>query len=177
MYRVLAGGLALAFALTGSPVAADPGPRLGMEMGVGWSQERPRRVSRDATMRPVGVTRSPQKAVAYLLELAEQRAGGYWRQCLRLADDAYLPEGPRVGTALDQWRRAKSAGVAHLKDPEPPAGAQMFWDPGHAAGHVATYVGDGKAVTNMPDGTVKAVAWRRMNEWGPYLGWAQPYYE
>ena len=29
----------------------------------------------------------------------------------------------------------------------------------------------------LPDGTVKAVAWRRMNEWGPYLGWAQPYYE
>ena len=53
----------------------------------------------------------------------------------------------------------------------------MFWDPGHAAGHVATYVGDGKAVTNMPDGTVQMINWHRMDDWGPYLGWAPPYYK
>lgn len=177
MHRIVSGGFVVALALTGSPVAADPGLGVGMEVGAGWSRKREARVSRSMTMRPVGVTRSPEKAVAQLLELAEQRAGGYWRQCLRLADDAYQPKGPRVDTALNQWRRAKSAGVAHPKDPEPPIGAQMFWDPGHSAGHVATYVGDDKAVTNMPDGTVKAVAWRRMNDWGPYLGWAPPYYK
>lgn len=177
MRRVLSGGLVLTFALAVAPAAADPGLNLGIEVGAGWSQDRQQRVSRSLPLRPVGVSRSPAKAVAYLLELAEQRADGYWRQCLRLADDAYMPKGSRVDTALNQWRRAKSAGVAHPKDPEPPLGAQMFWDPGHSAGHVATYVGDDKAVTNMPDGTVKAVAWRRMNEWGPYLGWAPPYYE
>lgn len=177
MRRVLSGGLVLTFALAVAPAAADPGLNLGIEVGAGWSQDRQQRVSRSLPLRPVGVSRSPAKAVAYLLELAEQRADGYWRQCLRLADDAYMPKGSRVDTALNQWRRAKSAGVAHPKDPEPPLGAQMFWDPGHSAGHVATYVGDDMAVTNMPDGTVKAVAWRRMNEWGPYLGWAPPYYE
>jgi hypothetical protein len=67
--------------------------------------------------------------------------------------------------------------VAYRKDPYPPLGAQMFWNPGHDSGHIATYVGDGKAVTNMPDGSVKAVKWREMNHWGPYLGWAEPYYK
>ena len=82
-----------------------------------------------------------------------------------LADDAYMPKGPRLGSAFEQWRRAKDAGVARLKDRNPPVGAQMFWDPVHSAGHIATYVGDGKAVTNMPDGSVKAINWRAMNDW------------
>ena len=80
-------------------------------------------------------------------------------------------------TSLEEWHRAKDAGVADPKDPDPPVGAQMFWDPGHYAGHIATYVGDGRAVTNMPDGSVKAIKWRSMNDWGPYLGWASPYYK
>ena len=41
----------------------------------------------------------------------------------------------------------------------------------------ATYVGDDKAVTNMPDGSVEMIKWREMNDWGPYLGWAPPYYK
>lgn len=175
--RALSAGLVLTCALTGSPVAADPGLRLGVAMGVGWTQDRDPRGSGRTLMRPANVTRSPRKAVAFLLDLARQRTGGYRRECLRLADDAYLPKGSRLPAALKQWRRAKRAGVVHVKDPEPPLGAQMFWDPPtHSAGHVATYVGDGKAVTNMPDGTVKVVAWRRMNKWGPYLGWSPPYY-
>jgi hypothetical protein len=144
---------------------------------VSWpAPDRDPRASRSA-LHPKGTTRGPARAVAYLLELAEARAGGYWGQCLKLADDAYMPTGPRVQSAFAQWHRAKDAGVAHPKDPEPPLGAQMFWDPGHASGHVATYVGDGKAVTNMPDGSVKAIKWREMNDWGPYLGWADPYYK
>lgn len=161
-----------------SPAAArvkDTG--VGTEIGVGWSKERALRVSRAAAFDPVGVTRTPEQAVVYLRKLAQARTGGYWSQCLKLADDAYMPRGPRVGTAFDQWYRAKEAGVAHPKDHYPPLGAQMFWDPGHSAGHIATYVGDGKAVTNMPDGSVKAIRWREMNDWGPYLGWADPYYK
>jgi hypothetical protein len=37
-------------------------------------------------------------------------------------------------------------------------------------------VGDGKVVTNMPGGSVEIVDWHELNEWGPYLGWANPYY-
>jgi len=177
MRRLLCAGILALLCLGMTPAQAAPGFGTGTELGAGWSWDRELRVSRDEPMRPVGVTRSPQKAVAYLEQLAEDRAGGYWRECLRLADDAYMPKGPRVATAFDQWRRAKRAGVAHPDDREPPPGAQMFWDPGHDAGHVATYVGDDRAVTNMPDGTVKSIKWREMNDWGPYLGWAPPYYK
>jgi len=41
---------------------------------------------------------------------------------------------------------------------------------------IATYVGNGKAVTNMPGGAVKKINWKKMNSWGYYLGWAEPYY-
>mgnify|MGYP003800762077 CR=1 FL=1 len=176
--RVLVTGCCLAV-LVASPAAAQGKDETGLGTGVGvsWSKERAARISRAAAFDPVGTTRSPREAVAYLLRLAEQKTGGYWGQCLKLADDAYMPKGPRLGDAFAQWHRAKDAGVAYPKDEYPPLGAQMFWDPGHAAGHVATYVGDGKAVTNMPDGTVKAIEWRRMNHWGPYLGWADPYYK
>ncbi len=150
---------------------------LGSGIDVSWSRERAAQISRAASFRPVGTTRSPEEAVKYLVKLAEAGTGGYWGLCLTLADDAYMPDGPRVNNAFAQWYRAKEAGVAHPKDPYPPLGAQMFWDPGHASGHIATYVGDGKAVTNMPDGTVKAIKWHKMDEWGPYLGWADPYYK
>jgi hypothetical protein len=164
--------------MAASPAAArtkDLG--VGTDVGVSWSKERAARISRAAEFKPVGVSRSPREAVAYLRELAESGAGGYWNLCLKMADDAYMPRGPRLQSAAAQWKRAKSAGVAYRKDPYPPLGAQMFWNPGHDSGHIATYVGDGKAVTNMPDGSVKAVKWREMNHWGPYLGWAEPYYK
>jgi hypothetical protein len=177
MNRIVCGGFIIGLVLVGSPAMADPDLGVGTEVAVGWSQERQPRVSRSDEMRPIGTTRSPEKAVAYLQDLAADEVGGYWGACLRLADDAYMPKGPRLGTAFEQWRRSKDAGVAHPKDSDPPLGAQMFWDPGHAAGHIATYVGDGRAVTNMPDGTVQEIKWHRMDDWGPYLGWAPPYYK
>lgn len=163
--------------LLAAPAAARPlDLDVGSDVGAAWQHERETPVSRSA-LNPVGTTRSPARAVAYLLGMAEAQATGYWGKCLTLADDAYMPRGPRVQTAFEQWYRAKDAGVAHPKDTDPPLGAQMFWDPGHYAGHIATYVGDGKAVTNMPDGSVKAIHWQKMNDWGPYLGWADPYYK
>ena len=171
---ILGAGLSVLFA---TPAVARPiDLDLQSEAGVSWSHDRTPAVSRSA-LHPVGTTRSPARAVAYLLSLAQAHTTGYWGRCLTLADDAYMPRGPRLQTAFDQWYRAKDAGVAHPKDEDPPLGAQMFWDPGHYAGHIATYVGDGKAVTNMPDGSVRAIDWHRMNDWGPYLGWADPYYK
>lgn len=129
------------------------------------------------SMQPVGTTRSRKEAVEYLLGLAEAKTGGYWQQCQRLADDAYMPDGPRVASATVQWQRAVEAGVARVKDEEPPVGAQMFFDPGHESGHVVTYIGDDRVVSNLEDGTVGVVKWRKVEEWGPYLGWAPPYYK
>lgn len=128
-------------------------------------------------MRTRGTTYSPTKAADRLESWAKKGTRGYHNQCLRLADNAYQPKGGRTSTALSQWNRAKKHGFAHRKDRNPPIGAQMFWKTSNPAGHIATYVGNGKAVTNMPGGKVKKVNWKVMNKWGPYLGWAEPYYK
>ncbi len=127
-------------------------------------------------MRTRGTTYSPTRAADRLENWAQKGVSGYHNGCLRLADNAYQPKGARTGTALSQWKRAKNHGYAHPGDRKPPVGAQMFWRTSNPAGHIATYVGNGKAVTNMPGGAVKKIDWTRMNDWGPYLGWAEPYY-
>lgn len=127
-------------------------------------------------MRTKGVTYSPEKAADRLEGWAAKGVSGYHNRCLQLADNAYQPKGGRTSTALSQWKRAKAKGYAHPGDSKPPVGAQMFWRTSNPAGHIATYVGNGKAVTNMPGGTVKKIDWTNMNDWGPYLGWAEPYY-
>lgn len=124
-----------------------------------------------------GTTHSARAAVSRLKRWAADGVGGYHDQCLRLADDAYGVVSGRTSTALAQWDRARGAGVAHPGSRDIPLGAQMFWRSSHPAGHVATYVGDGKVVSNMPGGAVELVKWRTMDEWGPYLGWAPPYYK
>jgi hypothetical protein len=127
-------------------------------------------------MRAKNTRYSPTTAAARLETWAKRGVNGYHDQCLRLADNAYQPRGGRTGTALSQWNRAKKKGFGHPRDTRPPIGAQMFWRTSNPAGHIATYVGNGKAVTNMPGGKVKKINWKVMNKWGPYLGWAEPYY-
>ncbi len=127
-------------------------------------------------MRTKGTTYSPVKAADRLESWAAKGVSGYHNRCLQLADNAYQPKGGRTSTALSQWNRAKAKGYGHPGDTNPPVGAQMFWRTSNPAGHIATYVGNGKAVTNMPGGAVKKIDWKKMNDWGPYLGWAEPYY-
>jgi hypothetical protein len=130
-----------------------------------------------APMRGVGVAYSPKEAAARLVKWASAGTGGYAHQCLRLADDAY-GGSERVGRAIDQWYRAKAAGYAHPKDKNPPIGAQLFWWTNNDARHIATYVGGGKVVTNVTSegGAVKLLPASELDTWGPYLGWAEPYY-
>ncbi|MCB0898218.1 MAG: hypothetical protein H6528_03935 [Actinobacteria bacterium] len=137
-----------------------------------------KRASRAAgvSMRTRGTRFGPNTAVKRLERWAKRGTRGYHNQCLRLADNAYQPKGNRTGTALSQWHRAKRKGFAHPGNRRPPVGAQMFWRTSNPAGHIATYVGNGKAVTNMPGGAVKKINWKKMNSWGRYLGWAEPYY-
>ena len=54
-----------------------------------------------------------------------------------------------------------------------PVGAQMFWETSHPVGHIATYVGNGKVVTNMPGGAVEMVDWRRLERMGAST-WPKP---
>lgn len=134
-----------------------------------------KRAARSGGLRTYGTAKTAKQAVATLKAWASQGVGGYPDLCLKLADDAYGGSN-RTTTALAQWNRAKAAGVGNPGSRDIPVGAQMFWQTSHPAGHIATYVGDGKVVTNMPGGSVELVDWHELNEWGPYLGWANPYY-
>lgn len=149
------------------------------EQAAAWASEdeirRQRRAARLGGLRTYGTAHTAEQAVARLKQWANQGMGGYHDQCLRLVDDAF-GASDRTTTALAQWSRAKQAGVARPGGTDIPVGAHMFWRTSHPAGHIATYVGDGKVVTNMPGGGVEMVDWRKLNEWGPYLGWANPYY-
>lgn len=135
-----------------------------------------KRAARANGIRTYGTAFTAKEAANRLVSWARSGMGGYHNQCLRLADDAYGATGGRTTTALAQWSRAKAAGVGHPNSKDIPVGAQMFWQTSHPAGHIAVYVGNGKVVSNVPGGAVEIMDWREINEWGPYLGWANPYY-
>jgi hypothetical protein len=140
-------------------------------------QRATKRTSRaGVSMRTRGVRYSPMSAVYRLMKWARAGRGGYRNGCLRLADDAYAPRGGRTGTALRQWYRAKRNGYGH-RNRYAPIGAQLFWRTSNPAGHVATYVGRGLVVTNVGSGRVRIMPWRTLDRWGPYLGWAEPFYK
>ena len=162
----------------GRCLRARIGPPTGTELGAAAPNQRTRdRATRSSSVRTFGTTKTPEQAVKTLRNWAQQSVIGYWGQCLRLADDAYMPSGPRTATAWDQWHRARKAGLAHPDDEVVPIGAHMFWDTKNSAGHIATHVGGGKVVTNTPSGAVEIMNWKELNEWGPYVGWAAPYYK
>lgn len=127
------------------------------------------------SLRTKGTRYSPMTAVFRLMQWARQGRAGYRNGCLRLVDDAYGIQSGRTSTALRQWYRARKAGYGHTNRLAP-IGAQLFWRTSNPAGHIATYVGRGLVVTNMPSGRVKIVSWSSVDRWGPYLGWAEPYY-
>jgi hypothetical protein len=127
------------------------------------------------TMRVTGTRFSSLTAVKRLKRWAKKGRAGYRNGCLRLADDAYRPHRGRVSTALSQWYRAKRYGYGHTNR-FAPVGAQLFWRTSNPAGHVATYIGRGKVVTNVGSGRVKVRKWKTLDRWGPYLGWAEPFY-
>lgn len=194
MYRIVCGGLlTTALIAPGTPALAkqtstlgsevgasvpELGRQLGTELGAAAPNQRTRdRATRSSSVRTFGTTKTPEQAAKTLRNWAQQSVAGYWGQCLRLADDAYMPSGPRTATAWDQWHRARKAGLAHPDDEVVPIGAHMFWDTKNSAGHIATHIGGGKVVTNTPSGTVEIMNWKELNEWGPYVGWAAPYYK
>ena len=127
--------------------------------------------------RTKGTARNAQQALAWAMKWV---GGGssYDGLCLGFVDDAYNPTGGRLPTAIAQWYRAKRAGVAHPGDRTPPVGAQMFWWSGNAARHIAMYAGGGMVITTGAfGGRVGLRTMEDMDGWGPYLGWADAYYD
>ncbi|MFZ1362342.1 MAG: hypothetical protein WAS05_05325 [Candidatus Nanopelagicales bacterium] len=123
-----------------------------------------------------GVSRSPKEAVAWAMQFVGN--GAYYDNlCLKFVDDAYGATGSRVGRAIDQWYRAKAAGKAHPGDRNPPIGAQVFWWSNNDARHIALYAGGGMIISTGADyNRVGLVPWSYFDGYGPYLGWAEPYY-
>lgn len=124
-----------------------------------------------------GTGRNAQQALAWAMNWV---GGGshYDGLCLGFVDDAYNPSGGRLPTAIAQWYRAKRVGVAHPGDRTPPVGAQMFWWSGNAARHIAMYAGGGMVITTGAfGGRVGLRTMEDMDGWGPYLGWADAYYD
>lgn len=175
-----AAAIATPLLLTGfaaSPASASVAPtNVAASVAAAPAKKEKTKAMGAVAMRAKGTTYSPTKAADRLEGWAEKGLSGYHNRCLQLADNAYQPKGNRTSTALSQWNRAKKHGYAHPGHKNPPIGAQMFWRTSNPAGHIATYVGNGKAVTNMPGGKVKKIDWTVMNQWGPYLGWAEPFY-
>lgn len=124
-----------------------------------------------------GTGRNAQQALAWALKWV---GGGshYDGLCLGFVDDAYDPKGGRLPTAIAQWYRAKRVGVAHPGDRTPPVGAQMFWWSPNSARHIAMYAGGGMVITTGAfGGRVGLRTIEDMDNWGPYLGWADAYYD
>jgi septal ring factor EnvC (AmiA/AmiB activator) len=97
--------------------------------------------------------------------------------CLTFVDNAYAPTGGRVGTAIEQWERANANGHGHPGDRNPPIGAQVFWQTSDPARHAAIYAGGGMVITTEAyNGRVGLASMEAVDSWGPYLGWATPYY-
>jgi hypothetical protein len=123
-----------------------------------------------------GTGRDGKAALAWGMKFVGSGAN-YDGLCLGFVDDAYAPPGGRMPTAIAQWYRAKSAGVAHPKNRNPPVGAQVFWWSGNPAKHVAIYAGGGMVLTTGAEGgRVGLVTMEHLDGYGPYLGWADAYY-
>ncbi|MDQ1248305.1 MAG: hypothetical protein QG597_2677 [Actinomycetota bacterium] len=135
--------------------------------------------SAGATPAAVGgtsATRTGQAAVDFAMGFVG--AGEEFRGlCLTFVDNAYAPTGGRVGTAIEQWDRANAAGHGHPGDRNPPVGAQVFWQTSDPARHAAIYAGGGMVITTEAyNGRVGLVTMEAVNSWGPYIGWATPFY-
>jgi cell wall-associated NlpC family hydrolase len=72
-----------------------------------------------------------------------------------------------------------ASGLAHHDDPNPPAGALLFYATDDDAGHVALYLGGGQVATNdiVTDGRIDIVPLDDLTtgRWHlTYRGWAPP---
>lgn len=127
--------------------------------------------------RTTGTIRSATEAVAWAMNWLG-RGESYDGLCLGFVDDAYgAPGDQRQALAIDQWYRAKAAGKGHPGDTTPPIGAHVFWWSGNPARHIAIYAGNGMVISTGVDGD--RVGLRSMDyfdSYGPYVGWAEPYY-
>lgn len=127
-------------------------------------------------------------------EHAVDRAMSYVGHAERACDDGYCYQlcdylagfirgytNSGYNTAYDHWKVMVEQGLAHPGDRNVPIGATVFWYAGEgAAGHIATYVGDGMVVGNISGGPGGPNVYLHQADapeyWDgyTYLGWSEP---
>lgn len=104
--------------------------------------------------------------------------GQCYNLCDHVAGDLWGYEvASGYATARLHWETMVAKGIAKKGDRTPPLGALLFWDSGEF-GHVATYIGNGKVVSNFVLNGEKNIFvvdadWYESVGTG-YLGWADP---
>ncbi|MBQ0890707.1 peptidase M23 [Streptomyces sp. RM72] len=122
--------------------------------------------------------RSVEEAIAWAKKNAGAGSSKQWYQrCLAYTAIVYGWQFSGVNYAIDHYSVVPKS-MQHDGDRHPPAGALMYWDTGHRAGHIAVYLGDGKVASNdiLRPGYIDVVdAELFETKWGArYIGWTPP---
>ncbi|WP_060880519.1 hypothetical protein [Streptomyces scabiei] len=122
--------------------------------------------------------RSVDEAIAWAKKNSGSGSSKEWYQrCLAFTAIVYGWNFSGVNYAIDHYSVVPKS-MQHDGDRHPPAGALMYWDTGHRAGHIAVYLGDGKVASNdiMRPGYIDVVdAELFETKWGAkYIGWTPP---
>jgi hypothetical protein len=128
-----------------------------------------------------GNPRTPAQAIAW--DIAHDGARVTPGMCDRYVALAYGWPNSGSDTAALHWAQIPAA-MKHPGMSAPPAGALVFWNAAHGAGHVAVSLGDGRVgTTDWSDRTnqytpeVMGIATlAQIDRWGPRYGWSVPYF-
>ncbi|MFI6529480.1 peptidase M23 [Streptomyces uncialis] len=122
--------------------------------------------------------RSVDEAIAWAKKHSGSGSSADWYQrCLAFTAIVYGWNVSGVNYAIDHYSVVPKS-MQHDGDRHPPAGALMYWDTGHRAGHIAVYLGNGKVASNdiLRPGYIDVVdAELFETKWGAkYIGWTPP---
>ncbi|KFG71449.1 NlpC/P60 family protein [Streptomyces mutabilis] len=122
--------------------------------------------------------RTVEEAIAWAKKNSGTGSSANWYQrCLAFTAIVYGWNFSGVNYAIDHYSVVPKS-MQHDGDRHPPAGALMYWDTGHRAGHIAVYLGDGKVASNdiLRPGYIDIVdAELFETKWGArYIGWTPP---
>jgi hypothetical protein len=147
----------------------------------------------EALLSPQYVEWLQERADSYATDTADWFLDSYFRRCPVLVANLHGFDytGGGYATAYEWWLGLDGLGLAHAGSTAPPPGALLFYGPTHSnsAGHVDTYLGDGRIISNdigadasyqpgavsifsMADDPWSWAGWNAAN----YLGWAEPYF-
>lgn len=125
----------------------------------------------------LGNPNTVELAIAYDEQMARNKTRIPVGACLHYVAVAYgWTDGSGIRTARMAWNATPAMYKHYGAADTPPRGALVFWNT-RKYGHVAISLGGGKiASTDAPSGHIGIVDISRIDEWGPRLGWTEPYF-